>query len=143
MDPIYQTRFSSALLTGVFAGIAATLFCMVYYLLFKEITGFPFSSLINVSSLIFVINLLFVIIGLIYSFFVRFSRKGEVMFIILFIMLTALSLYAAMHAYRSSDSLLNHEFQELLAGIVAILGISAFVFIPILFHNRKFLDKVL
>ena len=143
MDPIYQTRFSSALLTGVFAGIAATLFCMVYYLAFKEITGFPFSSLINVSSLIFVINLLFVIIGLIYSFFVKFSRKGEGLFIILFIVLTALSLYAAMHAHRSDDSLLNHEFQELLAGIVVIVGISAFVFIPILFHNRKFINKVL
>lgn len=143
MDPIYQTRFSSALLTGVFAGIAATLFCMVYYLAFKQMTGFPFSSLINVSSLIFVINLLFVIIGLIYSFFIRFSRKGEVLFIILFILLTFISLYAAIHAHRSDDLLLNHEFHELLAGLVIIVGISAFLFIPILFHNRKFIDNVL
>ncbi len=143
MDPIYQTRFSSALLTSVFAGLGATLLCMVYYLVFKDITGFPFSSIINVSSLIFIINLIFIVVGLIYSFFVRFSRKGEVLYIILFVLITLLSLFAAINAHRSDDLLLNHEFHQLLAGLVGIMGICAFVFIPILYHSRKFIDNVL
>ena len=143
MDPIYQTRFSSALLTSVFAGLVATILCMGYYLGFKEVTGFPYSAIINVSSLIFGINVLFVIIGLIYSFFVKYARKGEVQFIILFVLVTLALVFAAMTAHRSDDPLLNHEFHELVAGLVIIIGVSAFALIPILFHNRKFIDHVL
>lgn len=143
MDPIHQTRFSSALLTSLFAGLVATILCMTYYLGFKEVTGFPYSAIINVSSLIFVINILFVIIGLIYSFFVKFSRKGEAQFIILFVVITLVLVFAAMNSHRSGDPLLNHEFHELLAGLVIIIGISAFALIPLLFHNRKFIDHVL
>jgi hypothetical protein len=143
MDPIYQTRFSSALLTSVFAGLTATILCMAYYLGFKEVTGFPYSAIINVSSLIFGINILFVLVGLVYSFFIKYSRKGEVQFIILFVAVTLVLVFAAMNTHRSDDALLNREFHELLAGLVIIMGVSAFALIPILFHNRKFIDHVL
>jgi hypothetical protein len=143
MDPIYQTRFSGALLTSVFASLVATLLCMAYYLGFKEVTGFPFSAIINVSSLIFVINILFVIIGLIYSFFIRFSRKGEIQFIVLFALVTVALAFGALHVHRSDNPLFNREFHELLAGLVIIIGVSSFVLIPFLFHNRKFNDTVL
>lgn len=143
MDPVYQTRFSSALLTGVFAGLVATLLCMAYYLGYKGSTGFPFSSFINVSSLIFVINIIFVIIGLIYSFFLQFSRKGEIQFILLFILVTVLLVFTANTTHRSDNPVWNHEFHELLSGLIIIMGVSAFVVIPLLYHNRKFIDKVL
>lgn len=143
MDPVHQTRFSSALLTGVFAGLVATLLCMAYYLGYKGVTGFPFSSFINVSSLIFVINIIFVIIGLIYSFFLQFSRKGEIQFVLLFALITVVLVITANGVHRSDNPVWNNEFHELLAGLIIIMGISAFVFIPLLYHNRKFIDKVL
>ncbi len=140
MDPIYQTRFSSTLLTSVVAGIVATLLCMAYYLGYKEVTGFPLSSWINVSSLIFVINVLFVIIGLIYSLFMKL-RKGEIQFIILFMLITLLLIWGATSVLAHRRCTLNHEFHQLLAGIVIIIGFSAFAIIPFLFHNKKFIDK--
>lgn len=143
MEQEYQTQFSSALLTSVFAGLVATLLCMAYYLGYKEITGFPFSSIINVSSLIFGINILFVLIGLTYSIFTRYLVIGEVEYIVLFVIATIVSVYGAMHTHRSNDALLNREFRELLTGLVIIIGVCAFALIPFLSHNKKFIDKVL
>lgn len=143
MEPVYNTRFSSALLTAVFSGIIATLLSMAYYLGFKEITGFPYSMIVNVSSLIFGINIVFVIIGFIYSFFLKFSKKGEIQFVVLFVVLTAVLVILSMNIHRSDNALFNHEFQELITGLVIIAGISAFALIPLLYHNRKFIDHVL
>lgn len=143
MESIYQTRFSSTLMTSVFAGLAATLLCMVYYLGFKGATGFPFSIMINVSSMIFGINILFLLIGLVYTFFTRFFRRGEIGFVILFITATALGIFGAMNVHRSDDQLINRQFHELLAGMILVVGVCAFAGIPFLYHNKKFNDNVL
>jgi hypothetical protein len=143
MESPYNTTFSDTILTSVFAGIVATLLCMAYYLGFKEVTGFPLSSLINVSSLIFITNVLFLFIGFIYYFCVRSSAKGELLFIVLFVLLTILSIWSAYQIHRSNDSLLNLQFHELLTGIFAIIGVTSFIGIPFLFHNKMFHDEVL
>lgn len=143
MQQEFDNHIANALLTSVFSGIIATLISMAYYLGFKEITDFPYSAIVNVSSLIFGINIIFVLIGFIYSFFLKFSRKGEIQFIVLFVLITAGLLLLALHTHRSENALLNHEFQELISGLVIIAGISAFALIPFLYHNRKFINNVL
>jgi hypothetical protein len=105
---------------------------------------FPLSDFINVSSLIFLINLLFPIIGIIHYGFVAAFKKAEIVFVIVFLALTAFLVWRIASMHRTENNqLVNMEFRQLLLPIVLILGISAGVFVPLLYRNRKFRDSVL
>src|SRR3569832_1974684 len=94
---------SSALLTGVFAGFAGTIICLIYNIIYRDDTGFLPSTIINVSSLIFAVNILFVFIGLIYFVCLRYLPKGDVFFEGLFILLTVICLLMTAGAHRSDN----------------------------------------
>lgn|SRR6476620_10328358 len=142
MEP-EKTITSNAILTAVFAGIAATLLSFVYYLIFKDVTGFPYSSLINVSSLIFIINIIFLVIGFIYYMFIKISKRADLAFIICMCVLTALGIWGALGIHRADNGMLNTEFHELLIGLILIIGVTAFAGIPLLYHNKAFNREVI
>jgi len=142
MNFIYSTQLTKATLTGVFAGFITTLLCLLYNLVFRSSTGFSPSHIINVSSIIFFINALFLIMGLIYNLFLRIKR-GEALYIIVFVLLTAVLAVMANHVHRSNVLLLNAEFRHLLVPLVIIMGLCASFGIPYLFHNKKFEENVL
>jgi drug/metabolite transporter (DMT)-like permease len=137
----HQSTFSKAILTGLFAGIFATLACLFYNILFMANEKFS-SDIINVSSLIFFVNLVFVVIGIIYYGFLKAFKKGDVIFIAVFALLTLFFIWKAESVHRFTDQILNTEFRHLLLGVTIIMGISAFL-IPYLFHNKKFEEHVL
>jgi integral membrane sensor domain MASE1 len=142
MQP-YQTRFSKAILTGLFVGIFATLICLAYNIYYRETTSFPLASLINVSSLIFAVNLLFLVVGLVYYACIKTFKKGDLVFIVLFVLLTIFFTWKGDQVYRTDNHILNMEFHHLLVPMILIMGISAIVGIPLLFHSRKFEENVL
>ena len=143
MESPYNTKFSDAILTSVFAGIVTTLLSFAYYVGYKEVTGFPLSGLINVSSLIFVTNTFFLAVGYIYYVFIKNFRKGDLLYIVIFVLLTGLSIFEAYHIHRSENELVNLQFHELLGGLFLINGVVAFVGIPFMFHSKKFKDAVI
>lgn len=142
MDNIYSTPLTKAVLTGVFTGLITTVLCMVYNSIFRGSTGFSPSYIINVSSLIFFITPVFLLIGIIYNSFLRI-RKGEILYILLFIVITVLLSIRANQVHRSDVPVINMEFHHLLAAIVIIMGLGASFGIPYLFHNKKFEENVL
>jgi hypothetical protein len=131
------------MMTGFFVGFFATIACLAYNIIFRDNTGFPLSSFINVSSIIFMVNLLFPVIGIIYYGFITTFKKADIAFIIVFLLLTVFLVWRTELVNRTNDHLLNLEFRNLLLGIVIILGISASVFIPVLYHSKKFKETVL
>ena len=139
----HQSPLSKAVLTGLFAGFTATVVCLIYNLIFRESTSFSLSDIINVSSLIFAVNLLFLVIGIVYYGFITSFRKGGLLFMIIFVLLTIFFSWKAETVHRSPDPLLNSEFRQLLLGIVIITGVSAAFLLPFLFHNKKFEEHVL
>jgi hypothetical protein len=142
-NPTNEITLSKAILTGLFTGIIATIICMIYNIAYRQHTSFELSDLINVSSLIFVVNLIFILIGVIYYGFLRISRKGDLAFIVVFVLLTALLAWGASGVHRSDNPVLNTEFHHLLLAIVVIIGIFASFGIPFLYHNKKFQSNVL
>src|SRR4051812_24606387 len=110
--------FSRALLTAVFVGIMSTVLTLIYYVYFVETLKFPLADYFNVSTLIFSVNLVFFVIGFIYYAFVSSSKKGELSYIIVFILLTIFGVWKAEGAHRVSDHLVNIQFRNLLAGII-------------------------
>jgi hypothetical protein len=138
----HQSPFSKAILTSVFVGFFATIVCLIYNIIFRQSTGYLPADFINVSSLIFAINLIFLIIGLLYFVLLRSFKKGDVVFEILFGLLTIFCVWKASHAHMENSAVLTSEFRTLLIGVIIIVGIGA-VLIPLAFHNKKFVDAVL
>ena len=137
----HHSSFSKAVLTSVFVGISVTLLCLVYNMIFRESTGYRPADFINVSSLIFAVNLIFLVVGLIYFFFLRAFKRGDVVFEILFGLLIIFCAWRAAHAHMQNPTLTS-EFRTLLVGVIIIMGIGIEL-VPLLFHNKKFEDAVL
>jgi hypothetical protein len=136
--------FVKALMTALFIGISDTVLCLLYNLFYRDGGhGFFSSDIVNVSSIIFGTNILFVVIGVLFFAFAKGAMKGEVIFSILFIVLTIIGAIAASHVHRSADPEMNARFRGLLEGVVLIIGVSAAVGMPLLYHNRKFGQYVL
>lgn len=131
-----QTDFSKALLAGLFAGIIATLANLAYDYFFRDITEFSPSQIINVPSIIMVSTLLLTIAGIIFHFMEHYLKGGKIIYVILFVLVTAYCLYESMHVQRSTDPVVTAQFQKLLAGVVLITGVGA-LFIPYLYSHDK------
>jgi len=138
-----QTPFSRALLTAVFVGFFATIICIFFNLVYREQTGFIPSAIINVSSLIFGVNLFFFAGGMIYAGLRRWSAKGEIIYIVLFVLLTIFFAWKAEGATRTHDHAVTLQFRSLLLGVILISGISIALVVPYFFHNKKFNEAVL
>ena len=135
--------FYRTMMTGVFVGFFATLIILLCVLGFTRYFDYPLSDIINVSSVIFAVNLIFLLVGLLYYGFTKSSRKGEIAYSIFFLLLTAFLVWKVSGVHRTGDQLVNHEFKELLSGIIIILGVLAAVAIPLLYHSKKFEEHVL
>lgn len=138
-----KSVFYRAFMTAVFVGLIATVVTMLYDLIFVQYLGFPLSAIISVSSLIFGVNIIFLIVGVLYYLFVASLKKGDIFFILLFVLLTAFLAWRSEHAHRTLDYTVNHQFRNLLAGIVIIIGTMAAFLVPWLYHSKKFEDMVL
>lgn len=134
--------FFKAMMTGLFVGIIDTLICLIYNLAYRSETGYLPSSLINVSSLIFMVNLLLLIIGIVFFFFLRVSKRGDILFAVVAIALTAWLIWKTAGLTRFGDPKLDSGFRGLLGGIILILGAST-VCIPFLFRSRRFMDAII
>lgn len=142
MNNDQQSVFYRAMMTGLFVGIIDTVICLAYNIGYRNITGYTPSAMINVSSLIFAINLLLLVIGIFYFVFLRLFKKGDIIFIALFVSLTILLTWKAEGINLFPDSQVNSGFRGLLTGIILIVGLSASC-LPFLFHSRKFEEHVL
>lgn len=144
MDYTSTLPFVKAFMTGLAVGIADTILCLAFNLLWRKEgdIGFFSSDIINVSSLIFGINILFIVISVLFYGFLQ-VQKGEVLFSVLFAALTVWGVIVATHVHRSPDPVQNARFHVLLTGVVLICGISTSLGIPFLYHSRKFREHVL
>ncbi len=145
MDYTSTLPFVKAFMTGLAVGIADTILCLAFNLLWRKdgAIGFFSSDIINVSSIIFGTNILFIVISILYFGFLQAQAKGELLFSVIFGALTLWGVIAATHVHRSPDPVQNARFHVLLIGVILIFGISAAVGIPLLYHSRKFGQHIL
>jgi hypothetical protein len=130
-----QTEFSKSLLAGLFAGIAATFFSLLYNSYFRLYTGFPLSEMVNVSTIIFALVLIVTVAGLIFYLFHHYFKKGTIIYQMAGTVITGLLIAGAMQVQRSSDSILANEFRELLLGVITITGVCTVLVVPFLFKR--------
>ena len=134
--------FFNAMMTGLFIGIIDTLICLTYNIFYRSYTGYFPSAIVNVSSIIFMVNLLLLVVGLLFYFFHKALKGGDGIFPVFILLLTALLTWKLFGTHPFDDVRLDHGFHGLLGGILIIIGLSS-ACIPLLYHNKKFLDQVI
>lgn len=139
----FQTPFTKSFLTGLFVGIVITLVCLTFNLVYRTETGFMPTAIINVASIIFGVITLFIVIGIIYYALTKAFRKGELLFIVLFSLLTIILAWQAEGVTRSVNQVMTMQFRGLLLGVILISGIGAVFLVPYLFHSKGFERNVL
>lgn len=142
MNKDQHSVFYSAMMTGLFVGIIDTLICLAYNIGYRSYSGFFPSELINVSSIIFVVNLLLLLLGLVFFLFVKAFKGGAGAFAIFMLVVTIYLAYKVFAGHPYGDARMDSGYHGLYGGILIILGVSA-ACIPVLYHNKKFLEHVI
>jgi hypothetical protein len=137
-----MSPFFKALMTGLFIGIIDTIICLAYNIGFRSETGYIPSEIINVSSLIFGVNLLLTIIGILFYFFHRYIRSGDLIYSIFFLALTIWLASKTFSSVRFGDARLDSGWHGLMGGVVLICGVSAII-LPLLYRSEKFQEAVI
>jgi hypothetical protein len=125
------------LMAGLLTGIIATLLNIFYEVVYRDVTGFSLSEIINVSTIIFATVLALLIAGTIFAVIDRYTRHVQLIYILLFIILTLLCVRWAFHVHRTNDPALNAAFRGLFSGIVIISGGLASFLVPFLVKHEK------
>ena len=134
--------FDKIMMTGVFIGLIITVIAMAFDAAFLESTDYPFTTFINVSSLIFSLNILFMALAAIYYGFTKLSKYGSIMFIVFFALLTIFLLIKVAGVHRSDNQHFNSEFKMVLSVIILMVAAGAFG-IPFLVNNKWFRRDVI
>ena len=135
----YPVPFAKAFLTALFSGLLATLVCFVFEIWYRMATLYGPSDFINVSSIIFIVNLILLIAGVVYYAFKNWSEKGDLLYILFFLLILIFCIWKITGIQRFSDLKMNREFIQLLGGIAIIVGI-AILCVPFFYNNKKILD---
>jgi hypothetical protein len=131
--------FAKTFLTALFAGIIATLVCLGFNIGFRMLTYYGPSDFINVSSIIFIVNLLLLVAGIAYYAFKTWSRRGDLIYTVFFLLLIAFCIWKTLGIHRFADLKVNREFVQLLTGTIIIIGIAA-LSIPYFYNHKKIVD---
>ena len=134
-----QIPFGKIFLTALFAGIIATTVCLGYNIWFRLSTYYGPSDFINVSSIIFIVNILLLMAGIAYYAIKSWSRRGDLIYTLLFLLIVPFCIWKTMGIHRFTDLKLNGEFIKLLGGTILIIGI-AMLCIPYMYNHKKIVD---
>jgi FtsH-binding integral membrane protein len=129
----YETQtgpFYKSLMAGLFGGIIVTIANLMYNFIYRGVTRFNPSEVINVTSIIFVSLILSMVAGIIYYMIVSYAHKSKMIYIALFIVLTVVVVYGGFSIQRSTNPNVTAHFHWLLGGIVIITGLTDALLIP-------------
>jgi FtsH-binding integral membrane protein len=136
----YETQtgpFYKSLMAGLFGGIIVTLANLAYNFVYRGVTRFNPSEIINVTSIIFISLLLSLIAGILYYVIVPYAHKSKLVYMILFAVLTVVVTYVAFTVQRSSNPNVSAQFHGLFAGIVIITGLTDALLIPYMAKHKN------
>lgn len=127
-----------AIFAGLFTGFILTLVNLIYDFIYRDITQYSYSQIINVSSIIFASVLLLVVAGVIYFFLVKFVKKGELLYSALYLIGTVL-ICAFLISYQYAPPY-SGGLKWLAAGVMALTGLFAMIGVPYFAkHNNIFI----
>ena len=131
-----QTLLSRCMLSGLLAGLAAVLVNFAFNYIYREISGFSLSEVVNVVSIIFSSILVTLVAG-VFLYILQKVKNGKTIYVVLILLLTAAGVFAASQTERSNVPANQHEFKILFAGIIIIDGLCAAFLVPYFTDHQK------
>jgi hypothetical protein len=131
-----QTLLSRCLLSGLLAGLVAVALNVVYDYIFREITSYSLSEVVNIAFIIFSSLIAELAAGICYYLFSK-MKNGRLVYMIVFLVLIALGIFGAFQTERSGNVTVQHQFRILFAGIILIDGLVAELLVPYFIHHDK------
>jgi len=132
---------SRSILAALFSGICAVCATELYNMLYRGITHYNPSFIINVSSLIFGPLIAAMFAGILFYFLTTYIKGGVYLFQFIFLILCVALGNVALHSHYGGNLPTFEGFKGLLLGIDVILGIFIILLIPYFFkHNKIFMD---
>jgi hypothetical protein len=129
------TLFTVSIFAGLFCGFLLSIANLMYDFIYRGITQYDYSQIINVSSIIFVSLLVLVIAGLVYFFLVKFMKRGAIVYSLIFIALTVLVCVTIVSQQYTGPYAAG--FKYLSFGVVVITGVFASVGLPYFAKNNR------
>lgn len=124
-----MTLLSKAVLGAVFTGLFVTLANLVYDYVYRDITNYAFSEIINVPSLIFFSMLTLLVAGVIY-FVVKKLLGSDVWYMLFFVTLTVVGLFIHLGTTMPNGAPISTNAHGLTIGVFLITGLAAAFVVP-------------
>ena len=133
MDHEYKkTELSRSLMAGVFAGLGAVVACLLFEFIYRGITGYSGSAIINVNSIVFILMILFIIAGLIYDVFHHYVKRANLFYTLVAIAGTVITMFISMRIHAGG----TNGIEGMVIGITIIAGLFAAVVVPMLYKSE-------
>lgn len=133
MDHEYKkTELSRSLMAGVFAGLGAVIACLLFEFIYRGITGYSGSAIVNVNSIVFVLMILFIVAGLIYDVFHHYLKRANLWYIVVALAGTVITMFVST-SIRSGGS---GGIEGMVVGITIISGLFAAFVVPALYKSE-------
>jgi len=132
-----QTAFSKCLMAGLATGIIIIPINLIYNFIYRHITSFSLSLVINVTSIIFSSFILCMLAGLVFYFIVPYLKKSKNIYTLLFLVITAVVILLGLHFQRSDNPIVSNQFRGLYLGDVIISGLASAFLIPWLATHKN------
>ena len=117
-----------SLFAGVFTGFLLRLANLIYDFIYRGITRYDYSQIINVSSIIFLSMIVLTVAGFIYFVLAKSIRRGDLLYSALFIIGTILlSIFLLSYQYTGPYA---YGLKWLATGTIIITGVFASFGIP-------------
>lgn len=127
-----------SLFAGVFSGFLLTLANLIYDFVYRGITEYSYSQIINVSSIIFLSMILMTVAGFIYFLLVKNIKRGDIIYSAIFIIATIL--LAVILSSQQYAQPYAGGFKGLSVGVIIISGVFASFCVPYFAkHSEMFL----
>ncbi|MBS1761472.1 MAG: hypothetical protein JSR00_01225 [Bacteroidetes bacterium] len=123
------TEMSRSIMAGLFAGLGSVLAILIFNFIYRDITGFSASGIINISSISFSVLIFFLIAGVIFEVFHHAFKKGTLIFEIVAAVATILTIIASL-------SVPGKLREGMVLGIVIISGIFLTIILPRLYSSN-------
>jgi hypothetical protein len=136
-----KPALSKSVLAALFSGLIATCIELVFDVVYRGITQYNTSFIINVPSIIFGTLIASLFAGVIFFLCIKFIRGGVYVFRIVFFILCAVLAVVAFRSHYGGNLPAFQGFSGLLFGVDLIMAVFIIGFIPYFFrHNNMFLD---
>jgi hypothetical protein len=136
-----QTRFSKSLLSGLATATIVIIACLIYAFIYRHVTNFTLSMIVNVTSIIFTSFIVCVIAGIAFYVIVPYLHQKTLLYTGLFIALTVIFIVIGLVGHRSANPAIAEQFRGLYIGVVSIIGLCCAFLLPYFTsHKNAFFD---